>query len=198
MIPQDIQTAKLKKLSRLRKYVANNIKDWYSYVKHTLGHDIENGDLRVVYSCRKSAAFGIATAFNQNRGGETQLTFCTDNAWGQISGCPYRWNHIGSAETKAGSSAHDNDSTLPAQNMCLFVNTIDVKVSSEVWYQIESLGSAPVQLGNSASLEPSPRAYSHVATQEGTANPQSQGVEHSVPYSQSSEVVVVCSLLTLN
>ena len=75
MIPEDIYTTKLKMTTRLWKYVGENIVGWYRFVKHTLGHDIENGDLRVVYGCRKSSGFGIATAFNKGWRENTRLSF---------------------------------------------------------------------------------------------------------------------------
>ncbi|KAF5312321.1 hypothetical protein D9619_002402 [Psilocybe cf. subviscida] len=140
MIPENIHTTKLKMTIRLRKYVKENIAEWYRFVKHTLGHDIENGDLRVVYGCRKSSGFGIATAFNTGRRENTRLTFSVEGPWTDSSRCPYRWSHTGSAEVKAGPSGEDHVevlSTEPVRNQCLFVNTIDARVSAETWKYVE-------------------------------------------------------------
>ncbi|KAF5310728.1 hypothetical protein D9619_007662 [Psilocybe cf. subviscida] len=142
MIPKEIRTSQLRITTPLRKYVKENIAVWYKFVRHTLGHEIENGDLRVVYGCRKSSGFGIATAFNAGRQENTKLTFSIDNTWASISGCPYRWNHTGSAEVKAGPTQEENSEisvTEPVRNQCLFVNTIDARVSAEIWSQIEEL-----------------------------------------------------------
>lgn len=140
MIPEDIHTTKLKITTRLRKYVEENIVVWYRYVKHTRGHDIENGDLRVVYGCRKSIGFGIATAFNIGRRENTRLSFLVEDLPAESSRCPYRWTHIGSAEVKAGSSAQSNvgfSSSEPVRNQCLFINTIDTKLSAKTWKSAE-------------------------------------------------------------
>ncbi|KAF5312616.1 hypothetical protein D9619_002401 [Psilocybe cf. subviscida] len=136
MIPEDIHTTKLKTITLLRKYVKDNIAEWYRFVKHTLGHDIENGDLHLVYGCRKSSGFGIATAFNTGRRENTRLAFWVEESWTGSSRCPYRWHHTGSAEVKAGPPGEDNIGALttePIKNQCLFVNTIAAKVSPETW-----------------------------------------------------------------
>ncbi|KAF5324403.1 hypothetical protein D9619_011261 [Psilocybe cf. subviscida] len=122
MIPEDIYTTKLKMTTRLRKYVEENMVLWYRFVKHTLGHDIENGDLRVVYGCRKSSGFGIATAFNIGQPENTRLSFLVE------------------AEVKTGPSGQDNVesvSTDTVRNQCLFVNTIDARVPAATWNSVE-------------------------------------------------------------
>lgn len=144
MMPEAIRTCRLRTTARLRKYIGDNIAGWYKHVKHELGYDIENGDIRVVYGCRKTSGFGIATAFNTGRRREnTQLTFSVDNTWADLSGCPYLWNHTGSAEVKAGpfrQEVSDLSSRGPVENQCLFVNTIDVKLGAQIWQDIEELG----------------------------------------------------------
>lgn len=144
MVPEDIHTTCLRVTTSLREYIEENIATWYKYVRHTLGYEIENGDLRVVYACRKSSAFGIATAFNSGQRKNTQLSFSVDREWEGISGCPYRWSHTGSAEAKAGpnrrkaSGVSESEPVLD-RNQCLFISTIDVKLSSEIWAQIQKL-----------------------------------------------------------
>lgn len=140
MLPEDMHVTRLKITTRLRKYIQENIAMWYRYFKHTLGHDIENGDLRVVYSCRKSTGFGIAAAFNTGRRDNTRLSFLNESPSAYSSRCPYRWTHIGSAETKAFSSAQANvefSSTGPVRNQCLFIETIDTRLSAETWSSAE-------------------------------------------------------------
>lgn len=143
MIPEEIRTARVHVTVTLRTYVEKNIVAWYEFVKQTLGRDLANGELRVVYSCRKSAGFGIATAFNADRQENTHLTFSVDSTWSDISGCPYRWSHTGSAEVKAGSSQQEYSDFLsanPVRNQCLFISTIDTKVSPKIWKEIELSG----------------------------------------------------------
>ncbi|KAF5319360.1 hypothetical protein D9619_008671 [Psilocybe cf. subviscida] len=148
MIPEDIVTEKLQITTPLRDYVDEYRLEWYSFVKHTLRRDIANGDLRVVYGCRKSSGFGIATAFNAGQRENTQLSFLVEGSLDDTSRCPYRWTFTGSAEVKAGPSGQSNTefgSTEPVRNQCLFVNTISVKVPNETWH---SAGLSTVKLGS--------------------------------------------------
>lgn len=157
MMPEPVYASKLQSTVLLQNYVRKNIKSWYKFVRTVLGREVNNGDLRVVYGCRKSAAFGIATVSNStNRNGagsasdppSTELTFSVNDAWTEITGCKYRWHHRGSAEVKAGPS-HDenrdiqqditganNASPEPIINQCLFVSTIDFTLSKHEWQQI--------------------------------------------------------------
>ena len=178
MIPKEIRTNQLKITTLLKIYVKENIATWYRFVKHTLGRDIENGELRVVYGYRKSSGFGIATAFNTYRRENTRLTFWVDSAWAGISGCPYRWSHIGTAEVKAGPYQQENpdiSSAESARNQCLFVNTMAAKVSAEIWKCIEELENAtPVDLDS--NLTSSMVQSSGVSTQAPTVKSDTPGV----------------------
>lgn len=194
MMPRDVHTTKIKSLFRLRRYFAENLEAWYTYVKHTLGHDIDNGDLRLVYGCRKSSGFGIATAFNAGHSRDTQLTFSIDESWARSSGCPYRWSHIGSAEVKAGPSELDRiDPPAPTtlQNLCLFVNTIDIRLSMNDWQHIEDLEtlmadvpSTPASNFTSAQYKVSRQSQSSL-TKQGQADPISTYRLQGVCYSRS-------------
>lgn len=143
MIPEDIHTSRLRITVPLREYVKANIVAWYIFAKHTLGHEVQNGDLRVVYGCRKSSGFGIAAARRVAGQPNTRLTFSVDSPRAATSGCPYRWSHNGSAEVKAGPSQQEYSEIsggIPVNNQCLFVNTLDAKVSAELWQRIEGQG----------------------------------------------------------
>lgn len=144
MTPNETQIFRMQAKSRLLEYVENNITEWYRFSKQTLGRDVENGDLRVVYACRKASGFGIAAAYNTYGQENTRLTFSVDRAWADISGCPYHWSHTGTAVVKAGPSQQDySDISLSNQsprNQCLFISTIDTKVSAETWSEIEKIG----------------------------------------------------------
>lgn len=203
MMPEDVQTTKLKSLSRLRRYFADNLEAWYTYVKHTLGHDVENGDLRLVYGCRKSSGFGIATAFNTGQTNNTQLTFSIDGSRARTSGCPYRWSHIGAAEAKAGPSALDRVD-LPAQtspqNLCLFVNTIDVRLSLDAWQHIEDLETVMVDdqyttLGSNSMV---PQYEAARQFQGGSATLEGQNIPTSGFQSQEVERPARLPLRLLN
>ncbi|KAF5309975.1 hypothetical protein D9619_010461 [Psilocybe cf. subviscida] len=143
MIPEDMLTEKLQITTPLREYVDEHGLEWYRFMKHILRRDIANGDLRVIYGCRKSSGFGIATAFNTGQRQNTRLSFISlsvEDRLADTSRCPYRWTHTGSAEFKAGPSRQENaeiGSTKPIRNQCLFVNTIDVKVPDYTWESAE-------------------------------------------------------------
>lgn len=199
MIPEDIYTTKLKITSALRKYVADNIVKWYEFVKHTLGHDIENGDLRVVYGCRKSSGFGIATAFNSHDEAPTQLTFSIDRAWTAISGCPYRWTHTGSAEVKAGPSERDNAeifSTHAVRNQCLFINTIDTKIAMEAWQQIEGFEVSISAASGAVDTSTISESYSASATQ-GNLNLGRPVVDSASSFRSQEVGSIFCTDVTL-
>ncbi|KAF5330491.1 hypothetical protein D9619_005182 [Psilocybe cf. subviscida] len=150
MLPEDMHTETLQSITLLREYVSKSLLDWYRFVRHKLGLDIANGDLRVVYGSRKSSGFGIATAFNTGQLENTRLTFLVEGSLDDTSRCPYRWTYTGSAEVKAGPSGRANaefGSTEPVRNQCLFVNTIDLKISTEAW---ESSGLDTVMLNSTS------------------------------------------------
>lgn len=189
MIPENVHTTKLKMKTRLRKYVDENIVDWYKFAMHTLGHDIENGDLRVVYGCRKSSGFGIATAFNTGRRENTKLTFSVEGSWSDISRCPYRWSHTGSAEVKTGPTGEENVEcflTAPAKNQCLFLNTIDAKVSTERWELVELNTVSVVTSSARGNSEPSERGPTAKSGTPGSAGvPSSLSSNEVFPWFRS-------------
>ncbi|KAF5310136.1 hypothetical protein D9619_010570 [Psilocybe cf. subviscida] len=179
MIPEETRAVRMHVTMPLRKYIEENIAVWYKFVKHTLGREVENGDLRVVYSCRKSSGFGIATAFNTDQREKTQLTFSVDSTWADISGCPYRWSHTGTAEVKAGPSRQENydiSSTEPVRNQCLFVSTIDTKVSAEIWRHIEELG-----IGIATEAESRPTSDTVPMQDSFTQSPTAETETHGAP-----------------
>lgn len=143
-MPEPVYVSKLQTLGLLRKYVHDNLKTWYRFIKVTLGRDVDNGELRVVYGCRKSTAFGIATVNNGTTNVTTELTFSIEDAWATVTGCKYRWHHRGSADTKAGPSLDEkqdlvdfNADTCDPVNQCLFMSTIDIKLAADEWQQID-------------------------------------------------------------
>lgn len=148
MMPEPVYLSRLHDVNRFRQYVNEHLEGWYRHIKYELGWDVENGDLRVVYDCRKTAGFGIATVSNASPDSTTELKFMIDEARAEITGCKYRWHYRGSAEVKAGPSVDDNadirelepDSGAPI-NQCLFLNTIDFTLSDDQWQWIDSDGS---------------------------------------------------------
>lgn len=158
MTPDPVYYMRLQSINLLQKYVNKHLVTWYKFLRDDLGRDIENGDLRVVYGCRKSTAFGIATVLNSGRSSEsTELTFSVDESWIEAVGCKYHWHHRGSAEVKAGPSIDENAdirSTGPGNriplNQCLFISSLDFRLSDEEWADVDS-GDGDVALSNQAS-----------------------------------------------
>ncbi|KAF5312799.1 hypothetical protein D9619_003674 [Psilocybe cf. subviscida] len=205
MMPEPVYLSKLQNIAPLRKYVRNNIRSWYSFVKQDLGRDINNGELRVVYGCRKSAGFGLATVpSRENADASTELTFTTDEA----TGCKYRWRHRGSAEVKAGPSlAESQDITAQRDipdteahatiiNQCLFVSTIDFTLPEEEWQSI-TLGDpvATSQQWPGSRSTSSPPSHSTLSSGEATSNlgnsdisRRDQGANTSRPQDTSTTV----------
>ncbi|KAF5312807.1 hypothetical protein D9619_002355 [Psilocybe cf. subviscida] len=145
MMPEPVYLSRLHDVNRFRQYVNEHLEGWYRHIKYELGWDVENGDLRVVYDCRKTAGFGIATVSNASPDSTTELKFMIDEPRTGITGCRYRWHYKGSAEVKAGPSVDDNadirelqpDGGVPI-NQCLFLNTIDFTLSDDQWQRIDS------------------------------------------------------------
>lgn len=169
MMPEPVYASKLKSTFHLRKYVRFNIKSWYRFLRTVLGHEVGNGDLRVVYGCKKSAAFGMATVLNSGSAdASTELTFSVDDSWAEVTGCKYHWHHKGSAEVKAGPSSDENrdvqnmrDITTaseqpdPVINQCLFVDTIDFTLPENEWEHIDCDHPVPATTSTKCSGSPS-------------------------------------------
>ncbi|KAF5312961.1 hypothetical protein D9619_002342 [Psilocybe cf. subviscida] len=180
MMPEDVYVVKIRNQERLRKYVSAHLTTWYTFVRQTLGHDIGNGDLRVVYGCRKSTAFGIAAISTAKTPAETRLTFCESESWARQSGYKYRWSQVGSAHVKAGPEYRESielmhptygtTRTLP-ENLCLFISTVDAKLSEEAWKSVLSL---PILAVDTMRSELSPSS----SLNQGFGHCNSAGGEH--------------------
>lgn len=145
MMPEPVYYSRLQGLNLLRRYVNVHLRDWYRFFRGELGRDVENGDLRVVYGCRKSAGFGIATVSNGSPDPITELTFSIDESWTEMAGCRYRWHYRGSVEAKSGPSVDENADIRELVpnggepvNQCLFLSTLDFTLSDDQWTQVNS------------------------------------------------------------
>lgn len=160
MMPEPVYASKLQCIVPFRKYVRDNIRSWYRFVKTVLGRNVDNGALRVVEGCRKSTAFGIATVSNGGASGaSTELTFSVDHSWIEITGCKYGWYHKGSAEVNSGPSLVENEEILQEllragglnpqsdpvfRNQCLFVDTLNLTLQEEEWNHIDDDNSVSI------------------------------------------------------
>lgn len=191
-MPEDVYVVKIRNQEQLRKYVSAHLTTWYTFVRQTLGHDIGNGDLRVVYGCRKSTAFGIAAISTAKKPAETRLMFYENEGWARRSGYKYRWSQVGSAHVKTGPEYRESaklmhptygtSRTLP-ENLCLFISTVDAKLSEEAWKSTESL---PVLAVDTVCSELSPsslRPESHL--NQGLDRNNRAGGEHPLGVSST-------------
>lgn len=158
-MPEDVFHLRGQSISMMERYVALHVESWYRFFKYTIRPDIQNGDLRVVYGCHKSSGFGIATMENTtSRPSSTELTFIVKNIWTKTqsgqwkktnSGQKYAWNFTGSADVKVGPSIEETGEVIypnyghrheAPRNQCLFINTVDAKLSDELWKSVEEDG----------------------------------------------------------
>lgn len=192
-MPEDVFAVRVQDPDRIQSYVKFQIADWYKFVRQTLGRrDIKNGDLRVVHSYRKSTAFGIASISTSRKLVVTQLTFQERQNSERQMGYKYRWSLSGFADTKTGPSLKESSElmyplygtsqTIP-ENQCLFVSTIDVKLSKSVW---KAVNAPPLVSVEPVDADPSASAYSHGegpwTNQSHSGLEQPSGDNNSVPF----------------
>lgn len=166
MMPEAVQLSVLQNIAPFREYIRTNLKSWYKFVQLDLGREINNGEIRVVYGCRKSAAFGIATVSHTGRqNASTELTFSIDSSWIEITGCKYRWHYGGFAEVKAGPSLKEIRDILDQRgartydtiiNQCLFVSTIDMPLPEAEWKSIKPVSITQVRSSSQSASSASP------------------------------------------
>ncbi|KAF5326825.1 hypothetical protein D9619_004182 [Psilocybe cf. subviscida] len=185
-------------IAPFREYIRANLKSWYRFVMVNLGREINNGELRVVYGCRKSAGFGIATVLNSGSAdASTELTFTTN----EVTGCKYRWHYKGFAEAKAGPSLVEHRDILPQGNrdhdpivnQCLFVSTIDMPLSAAEWNSINPVATSLQRARSQSTSSPSSFSTSTsggATSDSGNSNvsPQGQGANTSRSQDTSTPV----------
>ena len=141
IMPQGASSEDLRNLARFREYAAANVADWYRYVNGPRGREAKNGDVRLVVGFDKTTSWGIATFPNQTQQNSCILKF------GLLEGDSARWSeHSGVAEVKAGPRSDEIDGLridsdppdVKFENQCLFVRTLNVTLSDDVWEDIHS------------------------------------------------------------
>ena len=161
-MPQGARSEDLGNLARFRKYAAANVVNWYRYVNGPRGREAKNGDVRLVVGCDKTTSWGIAAFPNQTQQNGCILKF------GLLEGDSARWSeHSGVAEVKAGPGSDEInelriDSDPPDvkfENQCLFVRTLNVTLSDDVWADIHSSSSS--QYPHAKNCSDSYRLYSN-------------------------------------
>lgn len=210
MMPEDVYMVKIQNQERLRAYVSKHIMNWYYFVRRTLGRDVSNGDLRVVYGYRKSTAFGMAAISTAKRPTETQLTFSESEIWAHQSGYKYRWSQVGSADIKTGPEYKESAelmypdfgrSTALPENQCLFVSTVDIKLSTEAWKSIESAATLAIDATHSSSAALDPESHlrsNYHKVSSGEAPSETSSTENHAMHVSLTKSSEVCSFKQTN
>lgn len=145
-MPRGAHSEDLINIRRFRRYVAENIENWYRYVVGVRGCEAKNGDIRLVTGCDKASAWGMAIFANSTIQHEAmQLKF---QATGDRTvGKAYQWEYSGTFDTRTGpdlgdieelKTADPDDSSTPLEdivynNQCLFVRTLNTTLRDDVW-----------------------------------------------------------------
>lgn len=210
-MPEGAYLEELNNISKFRDYIDLHGEDWYKFVNGTCGREVPNGSLRLVIGVLKTSSWGIAIFSNVLRQ-MFRLEFRVNSRYdehGQVAqGNMYNWDHFGTAEVRTGPGPGENDGLVsdpalnPLRNQCLFLRTINVKLSDSVWEQLHPRPPVEVKVdakpgssgtGHSSSQgtfsKPSststPKSFSSAAF--GGATRRSQPIE-AVSQEQSSRV----------
>ena len=144
MMPEGAYYEKLTNRTKLEDYLALHAPNLYKYVNNTLSRRFRNGELSVVFSCRKTTAWGITTFQDTAVRGSntTKMHFVKkEQAVSPSAGSRYKWNCSGFVQAKVGPEEENNDLGVDGddaqitslRNQCLFVRTLKIKLSDEAW-----------------------------------------------------------------
>ena len=161
-MPEGAYYEKLTNRARLNDYIALHGTSLYEYVNRTRSRQLRNGELSIVFSCRKATSWGIATFQSTSPERATELEFIKkEQAEGPSAGSRYMWDCGGAVQAKVGPEEENDDlgmdgdetriSTL--RNQCLFVRTLKIKLSEDAW---ERTFPAKIVVMNSFNEEVSP------------------------------------------
>lgn len=150
-MPRGAHSEDLINIRRFRKYVSDNIENWYRYIVGVRGCEAKNGDIRLVTGCDKTSAWGMAIFANSTIQHEAvQLKF---QATGDRTvGKAYQWEYSGTFDTRTGpdlgdieelKTADPEDSSTPLEdivydNQCLFVRTLNTTLRDDVWENLSA------------------------------------------------------------
>ncbi|KAF9526475.1 hypothetical protein CPB83DRAFT_896137 [Crepidotus variabilis] len=144
-MPLGARKLELSSTTAFRKYITQHAENWYKFVNGPRGRNLANGELRLIYGCDKSTAWGMATFSNACN---PKLKFRkSQNMSGAASA--YSWEHSSMAESvKVGPYLHDNEGLLdfgptPLRNQCLFLRTMTVTLAEDVWEGLDIGRSVP-------------------------------------------------------
>lgn len=151
--------------------MARHIESWYEYVKVTLGYKANNGDIRLVTGCDKACSWGMAVA---EQGPIFPHTYKLQfrEAANKSSQVKHMWEcNNGIVETRTGPHQEEVRPLLsgicesdiawpPILNQCLFVESLNNRLSTESWARICAKNEELYNDIGSSSTDPSlvPRA----------------------------------------
>jgi hypothetical protein len=127
----------------MREYMMTNIRAWYQYARKCV---LGNGDLVLVYQCDKTPC-GMAS-FSGCEGHAKTLTFrCAKE--GELMIPPFGWElNRGPAHTnmRIGPYVGENDDlSEEVINQCVFMRTLNGRLSEEEWEEFMAEGSKEVK-----------------------------------------------------
>uniref|UniRef100_A0A8H7XWW5 Uncharacterized protein n=1 Tax=Psilocybe cubensis TaxID=181762 RepID=A0A8H7XWW5_PSICU len=171
-MPEGAYKEELNNISKFRNHIAIHAESWYRFANGPCGREIQNGDLRLVIGCDKTTYWGIATFYDVVQQKNLRLHYVArQGADGRrIPDKTYSWEHNGGAEVRVGPDREENDDILsepgqgPLLNQCLFLRTLTVTLSEDLWHGVQrSLGvdvkvdeSEPSSGSTSQTQKPSP------------------------------------------
>lgn len=154
VLPQGSSRTAIKSLQSIWDYMTpSTIQSWYQYAKKR-GRQLQNGNIVVVYKCDKAPSWGIAT-FSSTEGQMTSLTFKEANGDQPVSPT-YDWVCNGTANTqmRVGPSAEENsDFSGVVKNQCVFLHTLNPRLSDKSWRELEQRLGATVDKSSNEVLQ---------------------------------------------
>ena len=192
-MPRGARSEDLGNFARFRKYAAANVADWYKFVNGPRGREAKNGEVRLVVGFDKTTSWGMAAFINETEHNSCCLKFGLSEG---DSASTYMWSeYSGVTNVRVGPDSDETDElridTDPPdfqfENQCLFVRTLNVTLTDDVWADIHStLGSVHVDprhdrdhsafnhphmsssMDGGSNLSPSPEG--HYGTQRATGS----------------------------
>lgn len=144
-MPEGAYYEKLTTMARLETYIERYGASLYGYANNTRERRLKNGELSVVFSCRKATSWGIATVQNTAPERKIQMNFLErERVTSQSAGAHFKWGCRGTVQAKVGPEDENDDLVLDGddtptssiRNQCLFVRTVKIKLAETVWKQL--------------------------------------------------------------
>ncbi len=145
VMPEGAYYEKLTAKARLEDYIEQHGASLYGYANSTRNRQFKNGELSVVFSCRKATSWGIATIQNTTPERIIQMNFLERDHYTSLSaGARFKWDCRGTVQAKIGPEEENNDLAVDGdnsaissiRNQCLFVRTVKITLAESVWEKL--------------------------------------------------------------